>query len=67
MDIFGFKARKQNEHLAKCLIKDKEIIYKAKNLIQLQEHKIYGLEQEVKFLKMINEHNNIDYPNSKKS
>lgn len=67
MDIFGFKARKQNEHLAKCLIKDKEIIYKAKNLIQLQEHKIYQLEQEVKFLKMINEHNNIDYPNSKKS
>lgn len=67
MDIFGFKARKQNEHLARCLIKDKEIIYKAERLIQLQDQKIYKLEQEVKFLKMINAHNNIDYPNSKKS
>lgn len=67
MDIFGFKARKQNAYLAECLIKDKEALYKAKNLIQLQEHKIYQLEQEINYLKMINNMNSVDYPNSKKS
>lgn len=67
MDIFGFKARKQNAYLAEFLIKDKEELYKAKNLIQLQEHKIYQLEQEVNYLKMINNMNSVDYPNSKKS
>jgi len=66
MDIFGFKARKENEYLTKCLMKDKEALYKAKNLIQLQEHKIYKLEQEIDYLKMIN-NMKVDYPNSKKS
>jgi hypothetical protein len=66
MDIFGLKARKENEYLAKCLMKDKEALYKAKNLIQLQEHKIYKLEQEIDYLKMIN-NMKVDYPNSKKS
>lgn len=66
MDIFGSKARKQNAYLAECLIKDKEELYKAKNLIQFQEHKIYKLEQEVNYLKTIN-NMNVDYPNSKKS
>ena len=66
MDLFGRKARNENAYLKKLLLCDKEALKKAKNLLQIQEHKIYKLEQEVQFLKMINEQATIDYPNSRK-
>lgn len=66
MDLFGRKARIENAYLMKILLRDKEALKKAKNLLQIQEHKIYKLEQEVQFLKMINEQQTLDYPNSRK-
>lgn len=66
MDLFGRKARNENAYLLQVILRDKEALKKAKNLIQIQEHKIYKLEQEVQFLKMINEQQTLDYPNSRK-
>lgn len=66
MDLFGFKARNENAYLKQVLLRDREALMKAKNLLQIQEHKIYKLEQEVQFLKMINEQQTLDYPNSRK-
>ncbi len=66
MDLFGRKARNENAYLKQVLLRDREALMKAKNLLQIQEHKIYKLEQEVQFLKMISEQQTIDYPNSRK-
>ena len=66
MDLFGRKARNENAYLIQLVLRDKEALKKAKNLLQIQEHKIYKLEQEVQFLKMINEQQTLDYPNSRK-
>ena len=66
MDLFGRKARNENVYLKQLLLRDKELMMKSKNLLQIQEHKIYKLEQEVQFLKMINEQQTLDYPNSRK-
>lgn len=66
MDLFGRKARNENAYLLQVILQDKEALKKAKNLLQIQEHKIYKLEQEVQFLKMINEQQTLDYPNSRK-
>ena len=66
MDLFGSKARSENAYLKQLLLRDKELMMKSKNLLQIQEHKIYKLEQEVQFLKMINEQQTLDYPNSRK-
>lgn len=66
MDLFGRKARSENAYLKQLLLRDKELMMKSKNLLQIQEHKIYKLEQEVQFLKMINEQQTLDYPNSRK-
>lgn len=66
MDLFGSKARNENAYLKQVLLRDREALMKAKNLIQIQEHKIYKLEQEVQFLKMISEQQTLDYPNSRK-
>ena len=66
MDLFGVKARNENAYLLQVILRDKEALKKAKNLLQIQEHKIYKLEQEVQFLKMINEQQTLDYPNSRK-
>jgi hypothetical protein len=66
MDLFGRKARNENAYLLQLILRDKEALKKAKNLLQIQEHKIYKLEQEVQFLKMINEQQTLDYPNSRK-
>ena len=66
MDLFGVKARSENAYLKQVILRDKEALIKAKNLLQIQEHKIYKLEQEVQFLKMINEQQTLDYPNSRK-
>lgn len=66
MDLFGRKARNENAYLLQVILRNKEALKKAKNLLQIQEHKIYKLEQEVQFLKMINEQQTLDYPNSRK-
>lgn len=66
MDLFGRKARNENAYLKQVLLRDREALMKAKNLVRIQEHKIYKLEQEVQFLKMINEQQTLDYPNSRK-
>lgn len=66
MDLFGSKARNENDYLKQVLLRDREALMKAKNLLQIQEHKIYKLEQEVQFLKMISEQQTLDYPNSRK-
>lgn len=66
MDLFGVKARSENAYLKQVILRDKEALKKAKNLVHIQEHKIYKLEQEVQFLKMINEQATLDYPNSRK-
>ena len=66
MDLFGRKARNENDYLLQVILRDKEALKKAKNLLQIQEHKIYKLEQEVQFLKMISKQQTLDYPNSRK-
>lgn len=66
MDLFGRKARNENAYLKQVLLRDREALMKAKNLLQTQEHEIYKLKQEFQFLKKINEQQILDYPNSRK-
>ena len=66
MDIFGIKARRQNAYLAEVMLRDKELLVDARRVIQLQANQIYQLEQEISYLKMINNMQDIDYPNSTK-
>ena len=63
MDVFGRKAREENQRLYKELISCKDTMKRAKDLIQLQQNKIFKLEQEIKFLKMCD---NLDFPNTRK-
>ena len=66
MDIFGIKARKQNAYYMKVMLRDKELLVDARQVIQLQANQIYQLEQEISYLKMINGMKELDYPNSTK-
>lgn len=63
MDLFGRKARAENMRLYKELISCKDTMKRAKELIQMQENKIFKLEQEIKFLKMCE---TLDFPNTRK-
>ena len=63
MDLFGRKARIENQYLYKELAKCKDTMRNANYLIKLQESKIFKLEQEIKYLKMCD---TLDFPNTRK-